>query len=114
MEQHNHVDNEVSIFLQQLNQHVHRKLEDVWLSSTAGAAHSVSSSIDVPKRSGSVFSKDFFDSLMVSVLVLIFSDLLFRSVESADMDEIMAAMVLTSLSCSPMIQSPVHGEPNPG
>lgn len=47
-------------------------------------------------------------------LVLIFSDLLFRSVESADMDEIMAAMVLTSLSCSPMIQSPVHGEPAPG
>ncbi|KAK3538098.1 hypothetical protein QTP70_029788 [Hemibagrus guttatus] len=85
VEQHNHVDNEVSIFLQQLNQHVHRKLEDVWLSPSAGAAHSVSSSIDVPKR----------------------------SVESVDMDEIMAAMVLTSLSCSPMIQSPVHGEPNP-
>lgn len=47
-------------------------------------------------------------------LVLIFSGLLFRSVESADMDEIMAAMVLTSLSCSPMIQSPTHGEPAPG
>ncbi|GAA6088052.1 zinc finger protein 395a isoform X1 [Tachysurus ichikawai] len=87
VEQHNHVDNEVSIFLQQLNQSVHRKLEDVWLSSAGGGggAHSVSSSIDVPKR----------------------------SVESADMDEIMAAMVLTSLSCSPMIQSPVHGEPTP-
>lgn len=51
-------------------------------------------------------------SLLSSVLIL--SELLFRSVESADMDEIMAAMVLTSLSCSPMIQSPVHGEPTPG
>ncbi|XP_017331774.1 zinc finger protein 395a isoform X2 [Ictalurus punctatus] len=85
VEQHNHVDNEVSIFIQQLNQRVHRKLEDVWLSPSGVLAHPVSLSIDVPKR----------------------------SVESADMDEIMAAMVLTSLSCSPMIQSPVHGEPAP-
>lgn len=85
VEQHNHVDNEVSIFIQQLNQHVHRKLEDVWLSPAAAGARSVSSSIDVPKR----------------------------SVENADMDEIMAAMVLTSLSCSPMIQSPVSAELTP-
>ncbi|KAF7704027.1 zinc finger protein 395a [Silurus meridionalis] len=85
VEQHNHVDNEVSIFVQQLSQSVHRKLEDVWLNPSGGVHHSVSSSIDVPKR----------------------------SVESADMDEIMAAMVLTSLSCSPMIQSPIHGDPTP-
>lgn len=57
VEQHNHVDNEVSIFLQKLNQHVHRKLEDVWLSPSGSVAHSVSSSIDVPKRS--VIMKDF-------------------------------------------------------
>ncbi|KAL0169169.1 hypothetical protein M9458_033765, partial [Cirrhinus mrigala] len=76
VEQHNHVDNEVSIFLPQLNQHVHRKLEDVWTSPTSTSTSSVSSSIDVPRRSP----------------------------ETVDMDEIMAAMVLTSLSCSPVIQ----------
>ncbi|XP_052010144.1 zinc finger protein 395a [Xyrauchen texanus] len=77
VEQHNHVDNEVSIFLPQLNQHVHRKLEDVWTSPTSSSTSSVSLSIDVPKRSP----------------------------ESVDMDEMMAAMVLTSLSCSPVIQN---------
>ncbi|XP_026085563.1 zinc finger protein 395-like [Carassius auratus] len=76
VEQHNHVDNEVSIFLPQLNQHVHRKLEDVWTSPTSSHTTSVSSSIDVPRR----------------------------STDTVDMDEIMAAMVLTSLSCSPVIQ----------
>lgn len=85
VEQHNHVDNEVSIFIPQLNQHVHRKLEDVWMTSTASPPHSVSSSIDVPKRSP----------------------------VAVDMDEIMAAMVLTSLSCSPMIQSPIQQESGP-
>ncbi|KAI2652105.1 Zinc finger protein 395 [Labeo rohita] len=33
-------------------------------------------------------------------------DLPYRSPESVEMDEIMAAMVLTSLSCSPVVQSP--------
>lgn len=81
VEQHNHVDNEVSIFLPQLNQHVHRKLEDVWTSPTSSSTSSVSSSIDVPRR----------------------------SVEAVDMDEIMAAMVLTSLSCSPVVQHSTQG-----
>lgn len=30
------------------------------------------------------------------------------------MDEIMAAMVLTSLSCSPIVQSPPQADPGPG
>ncbi|XP_052002058.1 zinc finger protein 395-like isoform X1 [Xyrauchen texanus] len=81
VEQHNHVDNEVSIFLPQLNQQVHRKLEDVWTSPTSTFSSSVSSSIDVPRRSA----------------------------ETVDMDEIMAAMVLTSLSCSPVIQNSAQG-----
>ncbi|KAM4528900.1 zinc finger protein 395b isoform 1-T1 [Fundulus diaphanus] len=38
----------------------------------------------------------------------------FRSAESVEMDEIMAAMVLTSLSCSPVVQSPPQTEPGPG
>ncbi|TRY72953.1 hypothetical protein DNTS_010250 [Danionella cerebrum] len=81
VQQHNHVDNEVSIFLPLLNQHVHRKLEDVWTSPTSDSTSSVSSSIDVPRRSP----------------------------ETVDMDEIMAAMVLTSLSCSPVVQHSTLG-----
>ncbi|XP_064187939.1 zinc finger protein 395-like [Anguilla rostrata] len=35
----------------------------------------------------------------------------YRSPESVDMDEMMAAMVLTSLSCSPIVQSPPQRDP---
>lgn len=38
----------------------------------------------------------------------------FRSPESVEMDEIMAAMVLTSLSCSPVVQSAPQTDPGPG
>ncbi|XP_052324936.1 zinc finger protein 395-like [Oncorhynchus keta] len=38
----------------------------------------------------------------------------FRSPGSVEMDEIMAAMVLTSLSCSPVVQSSSQGDPVPG
>ncbi|XP_042343941.1 zinc finger protein 395a [Plectropomus leopardus] len=34
-----------------------------------------------------------------------------RSPEEVDMDELMAAMVLSSLSCSPLLHSPAHPEP---
>ncbi|KAK1888780.1 Zinc finger protein 395 [Dissostichus eleginoides] len=37
----------------------------------------------------------------------------FRSPESVEMDEIMAAMVLTSLSCSPAVQSLPQSDPGP-
>ncbi|CAF87421.1 unnamed protein product, partial [Tetraodon nigroviridis] len=37
-----------------------------------------------------------------------------RSPESVEMDEIMAAMVLTSLSCSPVVQSPPQADPGAG
>ncbi|KPP74760.1 zinc finger protein 395a-like [Scleropages formosus] len=90
VEQHNHVDNEVSVFLPLLEQHVLRKLEDVWTTPTAAhtlapsLSRAVSSSIDVPKS--------------------------YKSPESVEMDEMMAAMVLTSLSCSPVVQSPTPRE----
>ncbi|XP_028997218.1 zinc finger protein 395b isoform X2 [Betta splendens] len=38
----------------------------------------------------------------------------FRSPESVEMDEIMAAMVLTSLSCSPVVQSPPQTDTGAG
>ncbi|XP_041711400.2 zinc finger protein 395 isoform X2 [Coregonus clupeaformis] len=92
VEQHNHVDNEVAILLPALGQHVLRKLQDVWTSpavppqpptatQSTGRPHQVSSCIDVPNVPR-------------------------RSPESLDMDEMMAALVLTSLSCSPLVQSP--------
>ncbi|XP_041703802.1 zinc finger protein 395 isoform X2 [Coregonus clupeaformis] len=93
VEQHNHVDNEVAILLPALGQHVLRKLEDVWTCPTVppppstmtqgtGRPHQVSSCIDVPRRSP----------------------------ESVEMDEMMAALVLTSLSCSPLVQSPTQSD----
>ncbi|XP_031644195.1 zinc finger protein 395 isoform X1 [Oncorhynchus kisutch] len=96
VEQHNHVDNEVAILLPALGQHVLRKLQDVWTSPTVPPhppaatqstrkPYQVSSCIDVPNVSRSS-----------------------RSPESVDMDEMMAALVLTSLSCSPVVQSPPH------
>ncbi|KAL0969335.1 hypothetical protein UPYG_G00225730 [Umbra pygmaea] len=90
VEQHNHVDNEVAILLPTLGQHVLRKLEDVWTSPNVlpppaaiqgtGRPAQVSSCIDVPRS--------------------------YRSPDSVDMDEMMAALVLTSLSHSPLVQSP--------
>lgn len=38
----------------------------------------------------------------------------YRRPETVDMDEIMAAMVLTSLSCSPVIQHAAPGSVAPG
>ena len=35
-----------------------------------------------------------------------------RKSDAVEMDEMMAAMVLTSLSCSPVVQSPPGGEAN--
>ncbi|XP_075716966.1 zinc finger protein 395 [Rhinoderma darwinii] len=98
VEQHNHVDDEVKVFVFEVGLHLCRKTEDVRLAETpktmslpmeqvmsgclatssSAAQRMVSRSIDVPKR---------------------------RS-DAVDMDEMMAAMVLTSLSCSPIVQSP--------
>ncbi|XP_063771114.1 zinc finger protein 395 isoform X2 [Pseudophryne corroboree] len=105
VEQHNHVDDEVKLFAFELGLHLCRKIADVRLaeaprsmslpmeqalSSSSGAPSNaaqrlVSRSIDVPKR---------------------------RS-DAVEMDEMMAAMVLTSLSCSPIVQSPPCCEPIP-
>ncbi|CAH2245558.1 zinc finger 395 [Pelobates cultripes] len=98
VEQHNHVDDEVKLFVLELGLHLCRKMEDVRLAdiqksvpypvehtipanlgaTSSTTPRSVSRSIDVPKR---------------------------RS-DAVEMDEMMAAMVLTSLSCSPIVQSP--------
>ncbi|XP_029452048.1 zinc finger protein 395 isoform X2 [Rhinatrema bivittatum] len=96
VEQHNHVDDEVTVFLPVQGLRACRKMEDVRLAEMplpaapehCTAVHpqatprSVSCSIDVPKR---------------------------RS-DAVEMDEMMAAMVLTTLSCSPLIQSPPCNE----
>ena len=48
---------------------------------------------------------------MFLCLLLLLLDSSYRSPVSVDMDEMMAAMVLTSLSCSPLVQSPSQAEP---
>ncbi|XP_034038861.1 zinc finger protein 395a [Thalassophryne amazonica] len=55
-------------------------------SSVPTSSRSISSSIDVPRRSQ-------------------------RSPEEVEMDEMMAAMVLTTLSCSPQLHSPAQRDP---
>nr|DBA25463.1 TPA: hypothetical protein GDO54_009844 [Pyxicephalus adspersus] len=95
VEQHNHIDDEVKVFVLEQGLHLCRKTEDVRLAETpkhmgvpmeqslcaspampaSVAQRSVSRSIDVPKR---------------------------RS-DAVEMDEMMAAMVLTSLSCTPQV-----------
>ncbi|XP_053315453.1 zinc finger protein 395 [Spea bombifrons] len=103
VEQHNHIDDEVKLFVLELGLHLCRKTEDVRLAEAQRASpmeqslpagfgavpvpaqRSVSRSIDVPKR---------------------------RS-DAVEMDEMMAAMVLTSLSCSPIVQSPPSADSIP-
>lgn len=99
VEQSNHVDDEVKVFIPEQKLYTSTKTEDVRLpevqihqsnepslsiASTEAASRSVSRSIDVPKR---------------------------RS-DAVEMDEMMAAMVLTSLSCSPLLQSPPSTDSN--
>lgn len=61
VQQHNHMDNQVSILLPALGQHILRKVEDVWTTpstpppppttpSTVSSPLTVSSCIDVPRR----------------------------------------------------------------
>ncbi|XP_076003106.1 zinc finger protein 395-like [Genypterus blacodes] len=65
----------------QTHSSVLKRVEDVWPSSLS-TSRSVSSCIEVPRSRGSP--------------------------EEAEMDEMMAAMILTSLSCSPLLHSPTH------
>ncbi|XP_040204056.1 zinc finger protein 395 isoform X1 [Rana temporaria] len=176
VEQHNHVDDEVKIFVLELGLHLCRKTEDVRLvetpratsmpmeqtlsTSPAGPAsvaqRSVSCSIDVPKRAaaphyggamepplesilvnmGSTFSSSYLYARMNELLNMrrnclmpcpliktaqnlaeAGQEMLARDLsevewleqrrsDAVEMDEMMAAMVLTSLSCSPIVQSP--------
>ncbi|KAG7461152.1 hypothetical protein MATL_G00206950 [Megalops atlanticus] len=88
--QHNHADGEVSVFLPQQGHHAVGSFEEVWTTSagppqTSPLPRPVSSNVSMPNG--------------------------YSSPESVDMDEIMAAMVLTSLSCSPVVQSPPQRDP---
>ncbi|KAF7660917.1 hypothetical protein LDENG_00272270 [Lucifuga dentata] len=72
----------------QTHNSVLRRTEDVWPSSSSSSSEaqpiirSVSSCIDVPRRRP----------------------------EEVEVDEMMAAMILTSLSCSPLLHSPTHSD----
>ncbi|MEE6477160.1 hypothetical protein FKM82_011384 [Ascaphus truei] len=98
VEQHNHVDDEVKVFVLELGLHLCRKMEDVRL---AEAQKSVAFSVEQAlPTSPSAASGTGPRSVSLNI------DVPKRRSDAVEMDEMMAAMVLTSLSCSPIIQSP--------
>ncbi|XP_027246113.1 zinc finger protein 395 isoform X2 [Cricetulus griseus] len=89
VEQHSWAEDKVTVRLLDQKLQICCKVEEVWLAELQGATSQVpayrpvSRNIDVPKRKS----------------------------DAVEMDEMMAAMVLTSLSCSPVVQSPPGAEP---
>lgn len=98
VEQHSWAEDKVTVRLLDQKLQICCKVEEVWLAEPQGtmshvpasepraqvpAYRPVSRNIDVPKRKS----------------------------DAVEMDEMMAAMVLTSLSCSPVVQSPPGAEP---
>ncbi|XP_021510127.1 zinc finger protein 395 [Meriones unguiculatus] len=98
VEQHSWAEDKVTVRLLDQKLQICCKVEEVWLAELQAAApqlpasepraqapayRPVSRNIDVPKRKS----------------------------DAVEMDEMMAAMVLTSLSCSPVVQSPPGAEP---
>ncbi|KAM4836929.1 zinc finger protein 395 isoform 1-T2 [Thomomys bottae] len=99
VEQHRWAEDKVMVWLLDQKLQICCKVEEVWLAELQGAScqglpqehgargpayRPVSRNIDVPKRKS----------------------------DAVEMDEMMAAMVLTSLSCSPVVQSPPRAETN--
>uniref|UniRef100_A0A5F4WCS0 Zinc finger protein 395 n=1 Tax=Callithrix jacchus TaxID=9483 RepID=A0A5F4WCS0_CALJA len=99
VEQHSWTEGQVTVWLLEQKLQVCCRAEEVWLAELPGpcpqapplepgpqalAYRPVSRNIDVPKRKS----------------------------DAVEMDEMMAAMVLTSLSCSPVVQSPPRAEAN--
>lgn len=99
VEQHSWAEDKVTVWLLDQRSQICCKAEEVWLAELQGplpqapplehraqapAYRPVSRNIDVPKRKS----------------------------DAVEMDEMMAAMVLTSLSCSPVVQSPPGAEAN--
>ncbi|XP_021572498.1 zinc finger protein 395 [Carlito syrichta] len=99
VEQHSWTEDQVTVWLLDQKLQISCRAEEVWLADPQGPApqapapalgaqalayRPVSRNIDVPKRKS----------------------------DAVEMDEMMAAMVLTSLSCSPVVQSPPGAEAN--
>ncbi|XP_077008999.1 zinc finger protein 395 isoform X1 [Tamandua tetradactyla] len=98
VEQHSRAEDKMTVWLLDQKLQICCRAEEVWLADLQGslsqapsaeqdgqaAYRPVSRNIDVPKRKS----------------------------DAVEMDEMMAAMVLTSLSCSPLVQSPPGTEAN--
>nr|XP_038032888.1 zinc finger protein 395 isoform X1 [Anas platyrhynchos] len=78
-EQHDPPSDKVKVLQPEQGSHTCWRMQDTQPDATEALQRSVSSSIDVPKR---------------------------KDDAAVEMDEMVAAMVLTSLSCSPVVQSP--------
>ncbi|XP_067844351.1 zinc finger protein 395-like [Heptranchias perlo] len=103
VEQHNHVDNEVRIQVEEHDLITLRKIEDVRLTESRKSPRLQELEREHTRTTRSTEPKGNPTSQSIDVPQ--------RSAELVDMDEIMAAMVLTSLSCSPLVNSPSHTRP---
>lgn len=90
VEQHNHVDNEVRVYVRELDLRSLRRAEDVRLGESRRSPRLQELEREHTKASPSAPSSQTIDVPP-------------RASGAIDMDEIMAAMVLSSLSCSPRL-----------
>ncbi|XP_064411528.1 zinc finger protein 395a isoform X2 [Latimeria chalumnae] len=101
VEQHNHVDDEVTVLMQEEGLRTCRKVEDVHLPETPRSQDGHPHQSELTAQSSGLTSPR-----LVSCNI----DVPKRCSEAVEMDKMMAAMVLSSLSGSPGIQSPLQVE----
>uniref|UniRef100_UPI00398F63C0 zinc finger protein 395-like isoform X2 n=1 Tax=Pristiophorus japonicus TaxID=55135 RepID=UPI00398F63C0 len=104
VEQHNHVDNEVLIYVEEEELRSLRRIEDVRLGESRKSPRLQELERE-HARSANKPAEPRSEPISESI------DVPQRSPGTVDMDEIMAAMVLTSLSCSPLLHSPLLPKP---
>ncbi|XP_048391486.1 zinc finger protein 395-like [Stegostoma tigrinum] len=107
VEQHNHLDNEVLVYVEELDLRSLRKIEDIRLAESRKSPRLQEQEREnVRATSKQMEGKRVHCSESINIPP--------RASGVVDMDEIMAAMVLTSLSSSPLVNSPLHSSNMPG
>ncbi|XP_060687176.1 zinc finger protein 395-like isoform X1 [Hemiscyllium ocellatum] len=107
VEQHNHLDNEVLVYVKELDLRSLRKIEDVRLAESRKSPR-----LQEQERENLRATSKQAESKRIHCSESI--DIPPRGPGMVDMDEVMAAMVLTSLSSSPLVNSPLNSSTMPG